>query len=162
MEDRAVAEPERRIEVRVDSAEASNEIATYLRDQGAAEIDQSEDVGIVPVIGLPFVIAALVGAAGLASIVVYLARTFGCMVVVDARADDIKVNRHCEIRGGRVILVAGEKTKIEVSEVSPLFDFTAIAKTAVEQGAEAAKTAAEAAGATAKVLAPDEPVPGID
>ncbi len=84
------------------------------------------------------------------------------MVVVDARGDDIKVNRHCEIRGGRVILVAGEKTKIEVSDISPLFDFTAVAKAAVEQGAEAAKTAAEAAGATAKVLPRDEPVPGID
>ena len=157
-----MAEPERRIEIRVDSPEASQEVATYLKEQGAGDIEQSEDVGIVPVIGLPFVIAALVGAAGLASIVVYIARTFGCMVVVDARGDDIKVNRHCEIRGGRVILVAGEKTKIEVSEISPLFDFTAVAKTAVEQGAEAAKAAAEAAGATVKVLVPDEPVPGID
>ncbi len=158
MADRA----ERRIEIRVDSSGASDEVAAYLAEQGAVGIEQSEEVGVLPVIGLPFVIAALVGTAGLTSIVVWIITHFGCLVVIDARGEDVKVNRHCEDRSGRVILVADEKTKIEVSNVPPLINFTDIVKTAVEKGAGAAKTAAEAAGGVAKVLAPETPVPGID
>jgi hypothetical protein len=151
-----------RIEIRVADSEAADEIAEYLAEHGASDIEQSEEVGVLPVIGLPFVIAALLGTAGLTAIVVWIITKFGCMVVIDARSDDVKVSRHCEDRSGRVVLVAADKVKIEVTNVPPLLDFTDLAKKAIEEGAAAAKSAAEAAGATAKVLAPETPVPGVD
>jgi hypothetical protein len=144
--------------MRMDDSDAADETAAQLAEHGATDIEQSEEQGVLPVT-LPFVIAAIVGASGLTAIVVWLISKFGCMVVVDARATDVKVTRHCEDRSGRVILVAAEDIKIEMKDVPPLIDFTEIAKKGVEEGVEAAKSAAEAAGATAKVLAPETPVP---
>ena len=154
-----MTEQQRRVEIRVDDRGAADEIAAHLAEQGAAEIEQSEIQGIV-VPALPIVIAALVGAGGLTAIVVWMITKFGCLVVVDARAADVKMTRHCEDRSGRVILVAADSVKVELKDVPPLIDFTEIAKKGVEEGAEAAKSAAEAAGAIAKVLAPEAPIPG--
>lgn len=153
-----MAEQQRRVEIYAPDEEAAAEIKAALAEQGATEIEESRVEGVIPVL-LPFVVAALIGAAGITSIVIYIGIRRGCLVVVDARGDDVKVKQHCEIRDGRVILVAGDDTKIELKDVPPLLDFTKIATTVVEQGAEAAKSAAEAAGATAKVLAPDTPLP---
>jgi hypothetical protein len=153
-----VTEQERRVEIRVDDRGAADEIAAYLAQQGATDIEQSEAGGVIPP-ALPFVIAALIGTSGLAAIAVWIKTKLGCMVVVDARAADVKITRHCEDRNGRVILIAAEDIKIELKDVPPLIDFTEIAKKGVEEGAEAAKSAAEAVGAIAKVLAPETPIP---
>ena len=104
-------------------------------------------------------IGALLVAGGVTAIIVHIATVRRCMVVVDARADDIKVKQYCDMRNGRVILVAGEKTKIELKDIPVLFDFTDVAKAVVEKGAEAAKAVAEAAGATAEVLPDDTALP---
>lgn len=153
-----MTEQERRVEIRVDDRGAADEIAAYLAQQGATDIEQSEAGGVIPP-ALPFVIAALIGTSGLAAIAVWIKTKLGCMVVVDARAADVKITRHCEDRNGRVILIAAEDIKIELKDVPPLIDFTEIAKKGVEEGAEAAKSAAEAVGAIAKVLAPETPIP---
>lgn len=155
---RIVAEQERRVEIRVADSGAADQIAAYLTEQGATDVEQSEERGVIAP-ALPFVVAALLGAGGVTAIVVWIISKSGCLVVVDARATDVKVSRHCEDRSGRVVLLAADDIKIELKDVPPLIDFTEIAKKGIEEGAEAAKSAAEAAGATAKVLAPETPIP---
>lgn len=120
---------------------------------GDESLREKEVAAVLPLVG-----AVLVGsltAAAFAQIANWILRNDECQQIMDFRGDEIDVKVNCEIRNGRIIVVAKEGETVEISDVPDLIDFTEIAKTAITEGAAAAKAAVEAAGGTAEVGSAD-------
>lgn len=148
-----------RVEFRFADPAMADELEAHLAEQGVTDVERRTEEGVIPLL-LPIVVGAALGGGALTGIILWIREKFGCLMVVDARGDgEPKISQHCEDRHGRVILIAADDAKIELQDVPPVFDFTAVAKAVIEGGAEAVKEAAESAGATAEVLAPDTQVP---
>lgn len=111
---------------------------------------RDEDIaGILPVFAA--VIVGTITAAAVAQIANWLMKNDECQQIMDFRSDDVKVTVNCEIRNGRIIVVAKDGLQVVVHDVPDLIDITDIAKTAATAGAEKAKEKVEKAGGTADV-----------
>lgn len=152
------AGPRQRIQLAFADPVMAAEARAWLEANGGQDIETRELQGILPV-ALPIIVGAAIAAGAVAGIVAFLRQKFACLLVVDAREATPKISTDCSDRNGRTILIAPKDVQIELSDVPPVFDFTAVAKAAIEGGADAVKSAAEAAGAGAEVLAGGDKIP---
>ncbi|MCC5953438.1 MAG: hypothetical protein JJU45_15210 [Acidimicrobiia bacterium] len=128
--------------------------ATALLEWAQAEgvpLEPHRDVAallpLVPVIG------GILTAAAVATLMDWLLAKDECRQAVDFRGDEIKFVTNCDIKDGKVFVIANEGQQVTIHDVPPLLDITAVAKQAVTEGAAAAKAAIEAAGGKADVEA---------
>jgi hypothetical protein len=133
------------VEIGLSDEAMARDIEQWLKKSDASNVTVTEQRGILPLI--PIVIAAVVGLAGLGSLVAYVLQKFGCQVTLDCRKEPVKKDIDCRIRDGRLIVITKDSMKVEVIEVPKVVDFTEVTKAALTGSADAVKKAAEAAGA---------------
>lgn len=138
-----------------DSKEA-REVEQFLADAGASEINTTgeDELGIAPIL---IIVGAIAGVTAVADLVRRWIDKTRCQQLIDARGDEIKVTKNCDIKDGRIIVVSADDQKVEIHDVPDGIDVTKILEAALKSGADAVKAAAEAAGAKAT-----DPKPAAD
>lgn len=101
----------------------------------------------------------LLGSAGLAAftrLVDWLRDRRDCLLVLDARHDDLRVTERCDVVGrrGQVIIVTSGNEQVVIERSDAGLDLQAIVMRAIDQSAEAATSLAKSLGAAARVEPP--------
>lgn len=130
--------------------ELADEVEQGLREQGGTDVERttSEPTERFPFI--PVAIAAVIAAGGFAGVIDAIRGRRRCRTMIDARGDDIETTYDCKMKDGRIIVVASDKTQVEIIDAPDAFNLTEVLKAAVSAGGDAVKGAAEAAGATTR------------
>jgi hypothetical protein len=132
------------VSIRLDDRQLADELAESLRLMGS-DVEMTEERGILPI--LPFVVAAVLGAAGMAQIWMFIRGKTQCQIIVDARGDSIKKEIDCRIKDGRIIVLTKDAERIEIVDAPPAIDFTGITQAVLTGGADSVVDAVEKAGA---------------
>jgi hypothetical protein len=141
--------------VRVGDEETAKELEEFLRDRGATDLTVREEQGFLP-IALPFVVVGIVAAAVLFDFFTRWRQTHACLLVIDARGDNVKSEVNCDDKNGRIIVITSDGTQAEIENVPPGVDLTELGKAAVSGAFDAVKAAADALGGTARRLPADD------
>jgi len=149
------------------------EIEQRLADLAAEDVRRKESVLLlrsedvhgrdtrrVEVPDLNLVVSALVGAYGLAALVLWVIHSRGCTVILDARGRTIRMQIEPGVPGGRLVILSRDDTKVQVVEVPKVVDLTGVIKAAVTANADAVREAAKAAGAKVDRDSPSDSRPG--
>jgi len=135
------------ITFKVDDAEEARKVELDLREAGAEEIHSNAgDEGILPIL---IVVGAIAVVTAAADAIERWRKGHQCQQLIDARGDNIVVSKDCTMKNGRIIVVASDNLKVEISDVPDGLDIGKVLEAALSSGADAVKAAAEAAGAKA-------------
>lgn len=134
------------LRIHVDESEAT-EIEQSLREVGATDVERVRQDGILPIVGI--VVAAVIGVSALVDLIQRIRRQHQCQEIVDCRGDEVKIAKNCDRKDGSIVVVSKDKQKVEITDVPDSFDLTEVMKAALTAGADAVKSAADAAGAKA-------------
>jgi len=149
------------VEIFVGDEGLANAFQEELAKQGAQEMEvrkaspEEADTRVFPII--PVVIAAVIGIHALCDLILRWRDKHQCRTLLDARKAKVKQEIDCRIKDGRIIVIAKDKTKVEIVDVPQAFDLTEVLKAGVTSTGEAVKAAAETAGAVAT-----DPEPATD
>lgn len=108
-------------------------------------------------LGVESALAILIlGSGGLAlltRIIDWLRDRNDCLLVIDARGDDLQIEERCDVQGrrGQVIIVAHSNERVAIKRHQAVLDLQAIVTEALGKSATAAAELARASGATAEV-----------
>lgn len=136
------------LKVELNDEEVADQIEEWLREQDVSDLNRGTQFGVLPL--LPIVIGATLALSSAAVLAVWINKTFGCELTIDARDETIRKEVDCSRRTGRVIIVTKDDMKVEIVETPPVFDLTDVMKAAVSGGADAVKQAVENEGAKAE------------
>jgi hypothetical protein len=142
-----------RIKVGVFEEEVGNELETVLRNHGATDIDIQTQHGILPII--PIVIAASIGIAALAQVIITGRREMQCQQIIDARVTPLEHRIVCNIKNGKIIVLTKDDEKVEIVDVPELLDFTKFGEAIAKGNADVLKALVESAGGKADISKPD-------
>jgi hypothetical protein len=133
------------------------EIKQELTEAGAQDVRDVDDRrGLLPIIGA--VVAAVIGVSALAELIMRWRDKHRCQQLIDARAGEIKQSVNCDIRDGRIIVVTGDNSKVEIVDAPKGIDLTEVLKAAMSGSADAVKKAAEDGGAQVEGPKPAETI----
>jgi hypothetical protein len=135
----------------IDHAEIE-QMAEWLKSNGAKEVRQTQYQAIDPTQFPVIVTTVIAGIGGLTAFLGWIRRQRRCLLIVDARGEEVKVSFDCRERQGRSIIVASEGVVVEVMEGAELLDLGAIAVAAAQAGASKAVEMVLAAGGNACVI----------
>jgi hypothetical protein len=128
--------------------ELADQVEQGLREEGATDVERTTEEPGTRFAFIPIAIAAVIIAGGVAKLIKSLRAQDDCRTTIDARGDDIETTYDCTIKDGRIIVVAGDNTKVDIIDAPDVFDVTEVLKAAASATGEAVKKAAEAAGGT--------------
>lgn len=93
-------------------------VAAALAEEGASEVDEITDAGILPVVAL--VVVAVIAMDGLVNVVLRLLRVWKCGMTIDTRGNTVRTEKNCDLPRGSVTIISDKKTTVTVKEPSDL------------------------------------------
>lgn len=115
------------------------------------ELQQGDDAGLAAETALLIIVLGSAGLAAVTQVVDWLRDRRDCLLVVDARGGDLKIQERCDIVGrrGQVVIVTPADQHVVIHKQEAPLDLQAIVAQAIDRSAAAAVQLAAAAGATA-------------
>lgn len=116
-------------------------------------VDQEEGARFAAETAIVIVILGSAGLAAVTRLADWLRDRRDCLLVIDARGEDLHIEERCDISGrrGHVIIVTKGDEQVVIQRNEAVLDLQAIVVRAVDQSAEAAAVLARSAGAAAQV-----------
>jgi hypothetical protein len=136
-------------EIHLSEPELADGIAAWAAEHGETLVP-SEERGIVPL--LPFVLAGLLAINSIASLIMWVRSKTTCRTIIDARDDELRTDIDCRIRDGRIIVIANDDTRVEVTDAPPMLDLTKVLASALGGTAASMVSVLETTGASARIL----------
>ena len=138
--------------------DASQLIETLVADGGADEvrIESGSDFGFAAETVLAIVILGPVGLEVLRRLADWFRDRNDCLLVIDARGPDLRVEERCDIVGrrGQVIVVTAPDVQVVIKKNDAILDLQALVMHGLDRSASAIAEAARAAGASAEIEQP--------
>lgn len=134
----------------------AEELAGHLRrecPQCEAAISAPEPSGFGPAELMVFTVEFILGFGGLTAAVDWMRNRRRCLLIVDARHEDVVVRERCDLdsQSGRVIVIANESTQVSIQTPHGLLNLDALTQAAVRGALDEMTELAERAGCTAEV-----------
>ncbi len=127
-------------------------LASELRDFACdVQIEREEDAGLGAETALVIVVLGTAGLAAVTRIFDWLRDRNDCLLVIDARGVDVKVEERCDIIGrrGQVVVVTSANEHVVIHAAKAALDLEAIVTTAIEKSSDAVVELVKATGANA-------------
>jgi hypothetical protein len=140
------------IQIGTDSTEHSETVQRWLSEAGATVTDVTDNrgkKGILPLI--PIVIAAAVAAGAAMDFVRKWRIEHQSEQIITYRDGELKIQIVDKIKNGKIIILAAKDTVVQIDKEPDNINLTDIAKTALSDGADAAKEMIDKAGGKATV-----------
>jgi hypothetical protein len=130
------------------------EYLSELDEVGAVTVEDSETSRFAAETALVVIALGSAGLAAFTRLVDWLRDRRDCLLVVDARQEDLRVEERCDVVGrrGQVVIVTSGREQV-VIERSDALNLQAIVTQAIEQSAEAAASLAKSLGGVAHIEA---------
>jgi hypothetical protein len=140
-------------------SEDAEELSQELLKPGGAEavhIEASSDLSFAAEAVLAILILGTTGLAVIARIADWLRDRGDCLLVIDARGEDLKIEERCDIVGrrGQVIVVTSPNEQVVIHRSEAFLDLQAIVNRAIEKSASAVAEFASSAGARVEIESP--------
>jgi hypothetical protein len=100
------------------ASEDATLVCKFLSDEKADRIEQFEDEGFLPVVGV--VVAAVIAVKALANVIIKLSRLWKSGVIVDARGPVIQAKKAPNLPRGTILVFSDDGTRHELSQPSTL------------------------------------------
>lgn len=144
------------------SPQDAGHLRDFLMDEGHVEdvlLQARTDAGFAAETVLAVVILGSAGLAAITRIVDWLRDRNDCLLVIDTRGGQLRVDERCDIVGrrGQVIIVTSPEEQVVIRTNQAILDLQSLISHAIDHSAAAAAELARTAGAEAHI----EP-PGID
>lgn len=135
-----------------------SQVEAWLEAEGAEGIDvEKAPIGGRPLVpAIPIVIAVAIGAAALVQLIVKIRNNGLPQQIITYHDGKVDIRIIDEVKNGKILIFADKDTVVELSDVPDTFDFTEVAKAAVQLGGQKGKEVAETLGSDAKVAKPQE------
>lgn len=141
------------------SDDEADDLANHLSQVEAIEavtVERGDASRLAAETALLIIVLGTAGLAAFTGLVDWLRDRRDCLLIVDARHEDLRVTERCDVVGrrGQVIIVTSGKEQVVIERSDVGLDLQAIAMRAIDQSADAAASLAKSLGATARVEPP--------
>lgn len=138
------------------STEDSDRLASQLLEGGgvgSATVEVNDDAALTAETVLMIVTLGPIGLAVLTRLVDWFRDRNDCLLVVDTRGSDLKIEERCDIVGrrGQVIVITGPDEQVVIHRNEAFLDLQALVTAAIGKSAEAVRSLASASGARAEI-----------
>jgi hypothetical protein len=116
------------------------EMRGELAKAGATDIEAPEPKAGFAII--PVTIAAVLAVSALADIVMRIRAKRQCRQIIDARGDEVKTKLDCDVKDGRIVVIASSGDEIEIADVRDGVDIAKVIEAAMAGGGDEVKKAA--------------------
>jgi hypothetical protein len=117
--------------------EMADEISDALAEAGATDVDITRPrAGIDPI---TITVIAVLAVSAIGDLIMRIRAKRQCRQIIDARNGEVKTKMDCDIKDGRIIIVASDGDKVEIADVPDGVDLGKIIETAKTGGADKVK-----------------------
>ena len=143
---------------RSEAREIAEELAALVPPESITTDAPDGDEGVAPFVILIVVATGIVGLGVITRLVDWFRDRRSCLLVVDARLDEVTITERCDLEGqrGKIILIASTDTQISIEMSKGVIDLDRIVETAISGSIAAAVDLVKAAGGTAEIQASGE------
>ena len=147
----------------IQSDEDVSELRERLLTQGGAEEVRLEDVGsdeILPVIATAYIVLGIIGLGVVTRIADWLRDRNDCLLVIDARGDNLKIEERCDIEGrrGQVVVVTGSNEQVVIHKNEAVLDLQRLVECAFGRSTADLIDFAKSQGGDANFESPRSPL----
>jgi hypothetical protein len=116
------------------------ELKGELAEAGASDIEAPEFKAGFAII--PVAIAAVLAVSALGDLIMRIRAKRQCRQIIDARGDEVKTKVDCDIKDGRIVVIARSGDEVEIADVPDGVDIAKVIEAAMAGGGDDVKKAA--------------------